>query len=555
MNRLKAKVEHAAAEFVAKRSPVSLPVIRRVGAAVARSQISRMAAALSYRTVFGLIPVLAIGVAFLGGFASDAEVEARVKDVLVFTGLDEIVVAPGDTGSAAARQRLDDWLQGLVMKVRDVSFVAIGLTGLLFLVYAALSFMVEIERSANTIYRAPAGRSWVRRIMQYWTTLTLGSLFLIGSFYIGRQLTDSIDSFADTLSRKERAAQTDGGGAGSAGDGTEVAAGASAADREAAASTETSATPPDVLRQIAAEAGGEPAPGDADDAGAAGKAGADRVQAADGGSAASEDGGTGEAPEQNLIAAGAGLAVSLAISFLLLLFLYMTIPNARVALHSAAIGAAFSAVLWEAGKWAFTIFVVQSAAQKLYGAIALVPLFLLWVYITWVILLFGLQISYVLQHFRAFSLPDAEPVGPVLVDPLALVRVAVVVAGRFVAGKTTSVSEVASAVGTDDRTTLAMLEKLQEAGVLHCVPVGDDREEFALARPAHRVQARDLLEIAARMSGSSKTDAESERLSRLREAQIEAASDQTLEDFVRREPPAETAEHDALSGSEPAPAA
>lgn len=540
MTPLVNKIEKAAVEFAEKRTPISLPVARRVLAAVGRSQISRMAAALSYRTVFGLIPVLAIGVAVLGGFASDQEVQDRVTDVLRFSGLDEIVVAPGEAEAAAAQQRLDDWLQGLVMKVRDVSFVAIGLTGLLFLVYASLSFMVEIERSANTIYRAPAGRSWVRRIMQYWTTLTLGSLFLIGSFYVGRQFTDSLEAFVDDRQRQQQIEQetTEQETAEQvAGDQAEEGAPKQVSDAEAGeagngAGEPEQTPPPEPLLQAAEQA-------EKQAAGADGEAGGEETAEAQ---APAEQAGSTRAEErqqekaESLAAAIAGVIVSLAISFLLLLFLYMTIPNARVALHSAAIGAAFAAVLWEAGKWAFTFFVVESAAQKLYGAIALVPLFLLWVYITWLILLFGLQISYLLQHFRAFSLPDDEPRGPVLVDPLALVRVAVFVAQRFGDGKTASVSNVATAVGTDDRTSIAMLERLQEAGLLHSVPVGDDREEFTLARPAQQIETRELLELAARMSGSGRAELENERLAKLRRAQLEAVEGVTLADLMASAP-------------------
>jgi len=446
-----------------------LRILRRAVGVVSASHITRMSAALAYRTVFGLIPVLAIGVAVLGGFASNEQVTAAVTRVLDLTGLNEIVVTPaaedighldtpapdpGDdpAGEPATDQpaedqsatataetvvhntALDEWLQELVTKVRGVSFVAIGLTGLIMLGYAAISFMVEIERSANQIYRAPTGRSWVRRVTQYWTTLTLGSLFLFGTFSVGTRMTEWVEALGGkTFS-------------------------------------------------IGAEA--------------------------------------------------AGVGVNILINFVLLFFVYMTVPNARVAFKSAAGGAILAATVWELGKWGFQFVVMNSSAQTLYGALALVPLFLLWVYITWIIVLSGLQFSYMFQHFRAFAVEEETRDGPILIDPLTLVRVAAEVARGFAAGKTSSVAAVSQAVGLDEQASLDILERLSKAGVLHEVPEGQGREAFALARPAEQIGTRELLELAAQMSVGGRVAAEEGKLGELRRAQLDAAGGVTLADLV-----------------------
>jgi uncharacterized BrkB/YihY/UPF0761 family membrane protein/DNA-binding IscR family transcriptional regulator len=444
-------------------------------------------------------------------------VENVIVQVLDFTGLAGIVVepealeaAPGPQSVAgpaspeeiAQTAKLDEWLKLLVAKVRDVSFVAIGVTGLLALIYAAVSFMVEIERAANTIYHAPTGRSWVRRITQYWTTLTLGTLFLVGTFYIGGSFKRTVGS----LTAPDRAEQR------------------GAAVQKDPADT-TPGDDPGVLDSEAAELlvesnqDGQAATDD--DAGAPNQG----PQAPSQSAALPED--------EGFVVAAASVAVSLVIAFLLLLFLYMTIPNARVSVQCAAIGAAFAAIMWEAGKQGFTLFVVHSATQRLYGAIALVPLFLLWVYITWIIVLFGLQISYVLQNFRTFSLPEEEDHGPALVDSLTLLRLMVAVAERFGAGQTMSLAEAARAVGTDERTALTMLQRLVEAGFVHRVPIGQEREGFTLARPADEISARELLELTDRIAGESPARNEPERLAQLRRAQLETAARMSLADLMR----------------------
>ncbi len=476
---------HGIERFAVK--PSLLAQLRRALRVVSGSNISRMAAALSYRTVFGLIPVLAIGVAVLGGFASDEQVTDTVERLLNLTGIDEIVVSP-EEGASADTGKLDEWLKELVGKVQGVSFVAIGATGAILLAYAAISFMVEIERSANHIYRAPTGRSWVRRVTQYWTTLTLGSIFLVGTFYVGEQAQDVLAKWASVGQT-----QTEGGGAPSQPPAPGETGGQApptppAGDQSAA----SGASPPDGKGDPNANNGDKTTPG----------------------------------------AVAAGKLVSVFIDFFLLFFVYTTVPNARVNMRCAAIGAILAAVFWEAGKSGFQIFAANSSTETLYGAIALVPLFLLWVYITWIIVLSGLQISYVLQHFRTFAVADDERRGPTLVDPLTLVQVAVEVARKFAVGEQAAVADVAKAVGLDEHTSLAMLERLSDAKVLNRVPLGQEREVFAMARPAEEVAATELLELAGQMAASGSVAGESERLGRLRRARLDAAMGTSLADLM-----------------------
>src|SRR4051812_43360420 len=66
---------------------------------VRRSQLTRMAAALSYRTIFGLIPVLVIGMLLIAAFASKDQVENVALRTLKFTGLSAVL-----SETAAQRQ-------------------------------------------------------------------------------------------------------------------------------------------------------------------------------------------------------------------------------------------------------------------------------------------------------------------------------------------------------------------------------------------------------------------------------------------------------------------
>lgn len=92
----------------------------------------------------------------------------------------------------------------------------------------------------------------------------------------------------------------------------------------------------------------------------------------------------------------------LMLSFLAFLLMYYAIPFTKVKFRSAAIGAFIGSALWEIGKNAFSTSVGSSVKYSaIYGSIALIPIFLVWLYITWIIVLVGLEITYTHQNFNA----------------------------------------------------------------------------------------------------------------------------------------------------------
>lgn len=73
--------------------------------------------------------------------------------------------------------------------------------------------------------------------------------------------------------------------------------------------------------------------------------------------------------------------------------LYASVPNARVPVLHALLGGLFTAVLFEVAKALFGLYVQRFPGyQLIYGAFATVPLFLLWIYLSWLIVLFGAEL-------------------------------------------------------------------------------------------------------------------------------------------------------------------
>lgn len=89
--------------------------------------------------------------------------------------------------------------------------------------------------------------------------------------------------------------------------------------------------------------------------------------------------------------------------------MYMVLPHATVRLRNALAGAAVAAVLFEALKKVFGIYVQMFAGyQTIYGALATVPLFLIWIHLSWTVALLGGIVAASIPEWRRHG-DDAEP--------------------------------------------------------------------------------------------------------------------------------------------------
>ncbi len=276
-----------------------------LGGLLGHAAIPEMAAALAYRTIFSLIPILLIAFLTLRLFKdTGALVEQMLSRLLEQAGLTSLA---GNAGAGAASGGFDlkGWISQRVNEFSGINFTWIGLISAGVLIYGAMGLLVAMEGSFNAIYGGQNARSWSKRLLQYWMIITLGPMLVYASFFAG----EAFKSIALDL------AENTGVGA-------------------------------------------------------------------------------------SLFAAIAGYATTVLISAALLLALYQTIPNTRVRLRPAIIGSLVGGLLLEMAKNGFSIYVQYAGVRSLYGSLALLPLFLFWVYITWIIVLFGLRLSYLIQHQR-----------------------------------------------------------------------------------------------------------------------------------------------------------
>ena len=84
------------------------------------------------------------------------------------------------------------------------------------------------------------------------------------------------------------------------------------------------------------------------------------------------------------------------------IILYRFGPSAQVTWVDAFIGGVLAAIFFEAAKYGFTLFITQVTVYKtLYGAFAILPLFLLWIYLTWWVTLAGAVLTARMPEIRA----------------------------------------------------------------------------------------------------------------------------------------------------------
>jgi membrane protein len=376
----------------------AVDLVRHCSRELQENDAAQMAAALTYRTIFGLVPLLMVSMLAFRMFG-DMQTAARHLQSAAYAFFNYEVDASRPEATAF-KQALDERLLDLMKSVSELSFEAIGAVGALLLIWAALGLLVSLEGAANRIYRAPRGRGWPTRVGIYWTVLTLGPILLLvvlyaAEYWLGR----------------------------------------------------AAALP--VAGPVFA------------------------------------------------LLSGFG---SLFGSFLALTLLYKLMPNTRVRWRPALWGALVAAGLSAVSKWGFGLYVSQALPYlKLYGAIGLVPLFLFWLYVGWLIILFGLELAFTLQAMKGRVFERRERRGLLATaDPQWLLPVMVALARRAQGGQSVSREQLAEDVDLRLDGVSELVACLEAEGLVHQVSRRGSEVGLALALAPERIPLARLLELASR---------------------------------------------------------
>ncbi|MBC8870965.1 MAG: YihY family inner membrane protein [Planctomycetes bacterium] len=390
----------------------------------------QMAAALSFRTLFGLLPVLVVATILVKALGTQESFVEPLDKTLEFWGLDDVHIVP-PTGVEGGTTTLGVWLHERVREaIENVNVAAIGWVGVVITIYAAISLVVTIENCFNVIYRASQGRLWKYRVPLYWFLLTISPLILASSTYVNtrfEQLLQGLDTY-------------------------------------------------------------------------------------------------------QWLTTSVGVLWSLFAIWLLMLTVYMLFPNTKVHWRPAMIGALVSTILLEIGKRTMGMYLANALSiSQLYGSLGLIPLFMFWVYLMWLAVLFGLQVSSTLQHLHGRQLAELEQQqrDSTIIDPAVVPVIMKAIGERFREGQTTSIQHIASVTGLPDTVTERIVDQLAVAGLLH--RVADSDRNIALSRPPQEIPVQQLLDIAFKSADLAVDEpGASQLLDSLRAAQKDATAGATL---------------------------
>lgn len=95
------------------------------------------------------------------------------------------------------------------------------------------------------------------------------------------------------------------------------------------------------------------------------------------------------------------------LTFVAFSVLYITLPNCKVFVRHAVVGGAVATILFELAKYAFGLYVLNFPTYELlYGTLSAIPIFLLWVYLSWLIILFGAVVAHVCGEWNGRIFTD-----------------------------------------------------------------------------------------------------------------------------------------------------
>lgn len=199
---------------------------------------------------------------------------------------------------------------------------------------------------------------------------------------------------------------------------------------------------------------------------------------------------------------------------------YVAVPNTKVDLRAALLGAFVATLLVEIGKRFLGASLAGSfSASRLYGSLGLVPLFMMWVYLMWLVVLFGLQTSAILQSFsrngRALAAP---PNAPDLFEPAQAIAAFRAICSRFREGRGASVDTLVRECCIPAPTARELLIVFERRGLAHRID-GDDKR-YSPSRPPEEISQRDALRAGFALADGGEEASVRDEITELREAQL-----------------------------------
>ena len=347
-------------------------VVVRAGLAAFKGEgLKLRAMALTYISIFSLLPAVMVTVSMVRSFPDLDRVRVEIQDFLT------------SNLAVGARDKVQAYLDQVVF---GSSAMTPGLLGFALLLLSAVALYSQVEHAVNVIWSVRHPRPRLQRWLTYWAALTIVPLLMAGSIAVALDAHERLGA-------------------------------------------------PRVLVQVA----------------------------------------------------GVGM------TFAFFVAAYLVLPATRVRFWPALVGGVFAGTAFELAKEVYTWAATHLFRfQAVYGSIAAVFVFLLWINLAWTIFLLGARLAFVLQHHRA--LVEQEEQGNAMARELVAVHAMLEVALCWWDGaKAPDAGEVADRMDVAAEPVRDVLSLLEEAGFL----TESDDGRLAPARPLERITLADVRRVIA----------------------------------------------------------
>jgi membrane protein len=367
-----------------------------VGRSFVSNRAPVRASALAYTTLLALIPILAVFVSISTSFLKK-DGEKPIDDLIQKA----VAYAAPQLGLSETRDPVDAAKNRAAVVANIMSYIdninsgKLGATAAIALIFVGISLLSTIEATFNDMWGVTRGRPWTQRIVQYWTVLSLGPLFIVTALTL------------NTSTQFSR-----------------------------------------VNRMIEASP---------------------------------------------FLAGFAFKILPVFVLIIALTFFYKLIPNTRVLWLPALVGGVVGGILLQANSLFSVIYLSKVVSfSKIYGSIGAIPIFLIGIYFSWLIVLFGSQVGYAYQNRLAYLQErEAESVNQQGREFVAL-RMMTYICQKFDAGeKAPTRTEMAKVIGVPTQLAAQVIVPLVHSRLL--MEIQGEETGYAPGRPIDKISIEDVL--------------------------------------------------------------
>lgn len=220
--------------------------------------------------------------------------------------------------------------------------------------------------------------------------------------------------------------------------------------------------------------------------------------------------------------------------FFTFLLMISAIPAGKVRLKSSFIGALAGTIMWDIARRGFTEgagYVIRMS--KLYGSIAVIPIFLFWLYLIWIIIFLSLEITYVHQHKTGWNKgdPNKEQLPSEIIERgLAVFHL---IANNFDTGKNYySISEISTTLSISEELVDHIVDNFIEAELIY--KTDEAVRKLLPLRSLNKIMLKDVMKAILGKHGLLETNTVVyETLKRFLSAGYKDMGASTIEDFLK----------------------